>query len=178
MNFRRFDPFYIRQGKTGLKSGGKGEEEVWNTYHNDLVALSLAAEAIVSNINSPEVITLSDDEDFIEAPEGRILTAVHRRRERNQKLVLKKKEAVLRETTRLRCECCSFDFKEFYGERGSGFIEVHHIKPLHTLTTGDKTKLSDLALVCSNCHRMIHSRRPWLEVSELRQLIGLARTSS
>lgn len=33
---------------------------------------------------------------------------------------------------------------------------------------GDKTRLQDLALLCANCHRMIHRARPWLSVEEVR----------
>ncbi|MBN4084034.1 HNH endonuclease [bacterium AH-315-A03] len=34
------------------------------------------------------------------------------------------------------------------------------------------TRLSDLALVCSNCHRMIHRRSPWPTPIELGLLIA------
>ncbi len=30
----------------------------------------------------------------------------------------------------LECEVCGFNFEEVYGQRGEGFIEGHHIKPL------------------------------------------------
>jgi hypothetical protein len=36
---------------------------------------------------------------------------------------------------------------------------------------GQKTRLADLALLCANCHRMIHARRPWLTLDELRGLL-------
>jgi 5-methylcytosine-specific restriction protein A len=62
-------------------------------------------------------------------------------------------------------------YEDRYGVRGRGFIEVHHLRPLHTLKPGTKTKLQDLALVCANCHRMIHARRPWLTLNELKALI-------
>jgi 5-methylcytosine-specific restriction protein A len=39
---------------------------------------------------------------------------------------------------------------------------------VETLGDGMATKLSDLALLCANCHRMIHARRPWLSMDELR----------
>jgi len=38
-------------------------------------------------------------------------------------------------------------------------IEVHHLRPVHTMKPGEKTKLADLALLCSNCHRMAHRGR-------------------
>ena len=34
-----------------------------------------------------------------------------------------------------------------------------------------KTSLSDLVLLCSNCHRMIHKKQPWLELHELIEII-------
>ena len=33
------------------------------------------------------------------------------------------------------------------------------------------TKLEDLALICANCHRMIHAQKPWLSVEELRAIL-------
>ena len=71
----------------------------------------------------------------------------------------------------LACEVCNFDFSKVYGERGKDYIECHHTIPVHRMKEGDKTKLSDLALVCSNCHRMIHIKRQWLNIDELRSII-------
>ena len=118
------------------------------------------------------------DDDFTEAPEGRVLTRVHLVRERNRKLVNRKKAAALSQSGRLLCEVCDFDFEARYGGRGRGFIEAHHTKPVHTLMEGAKTTLADLALVCANCHRMIHAARPWLELDELRALLKAANSSS
>ena len=56
----------------------------------------------------------------------------------------------------MECEICNFNYSKKYGERGKGFIECHHKVPLHKLKPNTKTKLSDLALLCANCHRMIH----------------------
>jgi 5-methylcytosine-specific restriction enzyme A len=78
---------------------------------------------------------------------------------------------VLKAKGKLECEACSFDFGVTYGERGKGFIEAHHIKPVHTLVAGEKTRLEDLVMLCSNCHRIVHTKRPWLTVAELRLLI-------
>lgn len=38
-----------------------------------------------------------------------------------------------------------------------------------------QTKLSDLALICANCHRMIHRRAPWPTPKELRAQIETRR---
>lgn len=52
---------------------------------------------------------------------------------------------------------CGFDFRSVYGELGAGFIHVHHLTPLASLgNEGDVHTLEDLAVVCPNCHAMIH----------------------
>jgi hypothetical protein len=56
--------------------------------------------------------------------------------------------------------------------RGEGFIEVHHAVPVHQLLPDATTKIADLHLLCANCHRMIHARRPWLTVEELKACIS------
>ncbi len=78
-------------------------------------------------------------------------------------------------TSALTCEACGFDFAATYGERGQGFIEVHHRKPVHTLAEAGATRLEDLAIVCANCHRMIHSARPWLNVDQVKLLLAANR---
>ncbi|MFV0516960.1 MAG: HNH endonuclease [Aminipila sp.] len=53
---------------------------------------------------------------------------------------------------------CGFNFEEYYGELGKGYIEVHHIKPL-SKNNGKEVEidpLNDLICVCPNCHRMLH----------------------
>ncbi len=111
--------------------------------------------------------------DDLAVPEGATVMAAHLRRERNPKLRQRKIEAVLRAHEALACEVCGFDFGSTYPGVGEGYIEVHHIRPLHD-SGPTKTKLADLATLCSNCHRMIHRRRPWLTPTELKALIRRA----
>ena len=173
MNFRRFDPHYVGQGKKGLQRGGKLELEVWNGFATDFARLAEVAKSIRLAVSSATIPVASEEEDeeVAEAEEGRILTRIHRIRERNRELVAAKKAAALKARGNLKCEACLFDFKETYGLRGSGFMEAHHLKPVSTLRPGDKTSLDDLALLCSNCHRMIHAGRPWLSMEQLKTLI-------
>lgn len=59
----------------------------------------------------------------------------------------------------LPCEVpgCRFDFFQTYGELGRGFAHVHHRRSLAERKTV-RTTLADLAIVCANCHAMIHRR--------------------
>ncbi|MFJ5835078.1 HNH endonuclease [Streptomyces sp. NPDC093089] len=114
----------------------------------------------------------TDDEVFDDysAPEGRLLMRRHQAHERNGSLRKKKIASVTQRGGQLACEACGFDFEEVYGDRGAGYIECHHVVPLHEAGEG-RTKLSDLALICANCHRMIHRRAPWPTPEELRASI-------
>src|ERR1051325_2381499 len=64
---------------------------------------------------------------------------IHVWRERNPTVVRKKKRQVLRETGRLSCEACDFDFAATYGELGTGYAECHHVLPLSQSVQGRKT---------------------------------------
>jgi 5-methylcytosine-specific restriction enzyme A len=102
--------------------------------------------------------------------EGRYLLRLHAYQERNRSLRNKKINSVLASGGSLACEVCEFDFAQKYGERGRGYIECHHVEPLHV--GGEKVRsINDLALLCSNCHRMIHTKPPWPTPKELRELI-------
>jgi len=145
---------------------------VWEHFAPDPVELSKTAKAIRQIMTKGQIpISTQDDDEIVEAEEGRILTRIHRIRERNRELVARGKASALKIHGRLQCEACSFDFEDTYGTHGSGFIEERHTKPLYTLFPGDKTRLEDLAMLCSNCHRMIHARRPWLTIDDLKQII-------
>lgn len=173
-NFRRWDPEYVKDGKTGLAKGNKDEELVWNEFAGDPSKLAAVIAAIRAAIesSSPEGQELAgkDEPGIEEAEEGKVLTRLHRYRERNRALVEAKKKEVLKTRDCLQCEACGFDFAKAYGPAGIGIIDIHHTKPLHTLKPGETTKLSELALLCANCHRIIHSKREWLSVEQVRAL--------
>ncbi len=106
------------------------------------------------------------------ASEGNPQIVSHIRRERSPKLVKAKKEAVLKKENKLCCEVCGFDFAATYGELGDGFCEVHHLKQLSESDGEVETKLEDLAIVCSNCHRIIHRQDPMLTIEKLKEEIA------
>jgi 5-methylcytosine-specific restriction enzyme A len=67
------------------------------------------------------------------------------------------------------CYVCGFDFQQKYGDIGTGFIEVHHLIPLHK--TGKEYRVNperDLRPVCPNCHAMLHRGNPLLTIEQLK----------
>jgi HNH endonuclease len=70
------------------------------------------------------------------------------------------------------CAVCGFNFEANYGERGKGFIHVHHLKPM-SLTDGEYAlkPVTDLRPVCPNCHAMLHRGERVLSIEELREIL-------
>ncbi|MCV7223643.1 HNH endonuclease [Mycolicibacterium elephantis] len=152
--------------------GGAIDEEVLQEFLDDPAYMHGIAEELrraIANDSVEQLVTPIDEEDD-EAHEGRLLQRRHFVRERDKNLRRKKIADFLKKHPRVGCEVCGFDFEAIYGERGREYIEVHHTLPLHA--SGEtKTKLSDLILLCANCHRMVHRSAPWLTPDELRGLL-------
>lgn len=78
----------------------------------------------------------------------------------------------------LNCYACGFNFEKVYGERGTDFIEIHHVKPLSSLEEAvEINPETDLVPLCANCHRMVHRRKDnVLSIEELKELIEQYRS--
>lgn len=156
----------------GMKNVSRTLRAAWAEFEADPQRRASTARAIrglLGEGSSPDPAEISGDPEEDEFPEGRLLFGEHRRRERSGSLV---RRAKLNAGGSPRCAVCRFDFATTYGDVGEGFIEAHHTRPVSELIAGEKTRLKDIALVCSNCHSMLHRRRPWLGPSELAQLLG------
>ncbi|MEH2921131.1 HNH endonuclease [Samsonia erythrinae] len=150
--------------------GGIGQSNVWYANTPESEKYVNKVRKLISE--SDENIHTPDIDQEIMGIEGNPRFISHIRRERDSKIVKAKKRIVLEEKGHLRCEVCNFDFFEFYGEDGYGFCEVHHLIPLHKSDGATITKLSDLAIVCSNCHRIIHRTTPMVSLDELSRKIN------
>ncbi len=106
-----------------------------------------------------------------EFPEGKIVERTHKYRERNSRVISLAKEKFKKENGRLFCQVCGFDFEKIYGNIGKDFIEGHHTIAVSEMSTEHKTKVEDIAMLCSNCHKMIHKRRPWLTMDDINKLL-------
>lgn len=93
-------------------------------------------------------ITIQDEEDYLE---GQMKEIKYFRRKRNKAL----RDECIRKYGCI-CYVCQFDFEKYYGERGKGYIEVHHLKPMANYDDEHTITVDDLRPLCSNCHSMIH----------------------
>lgn len=112
--------------------------------------------------------TLVQGGEPISVPEGNKKKRFLSYRERNPLL----REIVIRNKG-LICCACGFDFCKTYGDRGRGYIEVHHTKPVAGYEEEHLVDwANDMEVVCSNCHRMIHrSRNNVLSINDLKKFL-------
>lgn len=98
--------------------------------------------------------------------EGRLSRCWRALRARDRRIIEAKKQS-----SNMRCEVCGIKFAEVYGPVGENYIVVHHTKPIGLRRRASLTRLSELILVCQNCHAMLHQRVPPLTKSKLRSLL-------
>ncbi|MCC5858608.1 MAG: DUF3578 domain-containing protein [Ectothiorhodospiraceae bacterium] len=103
--------------------------------------------------------SLETDEFDDELPDGASIVEVRRYRLHRR---IERDSTAARKAKRVHgyiCQVCGFDFKAVYGELGTTYIEAHHLTPLADLPEGEPAPQdpeTDFAVLCSNCHRMIH----------------------
>jgi 5-methylcytosine-specific restriction protein A len=168
-NFAALDPAYPG---AGMQHGGQHDRQVWREFDDKRIQLRALAEAIRAEAAEQHAAPLPPQDGEDEAHEGRILYRRHRVRERDRRIVERKKQSVREQTGCLACEVCTFDFEVAYGRHGAGYIECHHVIPLAQATSTQSTRLRDLAVVCSNCHRVLHRGDPPLTLSMLREVMA------
>ena len=111
---------------------------------------------------------LSSREEFVEG-----------KRKERETYFFSRNPQLVREAKRVfgyKCQACGFEFKEKYGEFGKDYIECHHENVLSERPENEweeevKTSLNAVKVLCSNCHRMIHHKRPALTFDQLLQLL-------
>ncbi len=173
-NFKAIDPDY--DGK-GMDRFSKLDGKVFFEFQNDINGLKRIAKQIKTTVSDTELtnklyrIGEDDEDEQLNVKEGKVIYKLHKHRERNPKLNRKKKDNYLKKYGKLDCEVCGFDFYDVYRELGKGFMECHHKKPLSEIKGESITTINDLALVCANCHRMLHRKLDTLSIDELRKKI-------
>ena len=70
------------------------------------------------------------------------------------------------------CMACGFNYKEKYGEIGEDYIEAHHLIPFAELDiNANLSPKKDVAVLCANCHRMIHRFEDTSNIEKFQKLI-------
>lgn len=145
------------------------KENIWNLFSNSL------CKSILDKVFVPtEPIGIYGEK------EGDRIIYKHIQIElinRNSKIVEHAKtNAFIKGNGKILCECCGFDFFKVYGKLGFKFIECHH--KFH-ISKGERiTEEKDLAMVCSNCHRMLHRKKDEKNYHDIESLAKLIKSNS
>jgi hypothetical protein len=128
----------------------------WNVQESGTRIDDSAAEQIVKLWLPRSAVTVEAAE--LSGLEGEIRYRMVRHRRREQRLREAAIEKAIVDRGSLACEVprCGFDFFLRYGKIGKRYAQVHHVNKLADRTHPSETKLSDLRVVCANCHVMIH----------------------
>ena len=61
---------------------------------------------------------------------------------------------------------------DVYGQAGDRSIEAHHKVPIEELQPDSITPVTEMAMVCATCHRVIHSEKPCLTIDQVKGLLS------
>ena len=173
-NFLAIDPTY--DGK-GMQSFSKLDKLVFEGFKSKKKLLADLARNIKDTVlneslnNKLYAIGEEAEDSSMFVNEGAVIYRLHKYYERNNKINNQKKAIHLKKYGQLDCEACDFNFHKTYGDLGKGYIECHHTTPLSQISGESITTLDDLALVCANCHRMIHRDIDAVSVRGLRGIV-------
>lgn len=155
-----------------MSKKSNGIEVLMGLFEDDIVKLNKLSIAKgydmvrISNDNicgdsSSDILDLRISFDMncvYESNEGNVVEKVIREKTRDKRLRKLKLQEFSNKNGSLYCECCGLNFESKYGTfGGENFVEVHHdTKKISDMEEGDVTTLNDLAVVCCNCHEVIH----------------------
>lgn len=147
----------VEAGSFYLQFQGRGKME---DITNFLLKVPVADTDALPSLDDVDIHTFA-------ATEGRRRLVLHLQRERNQVIVRKKKkQAASRD-----CEICKFSFSRRYGSAASEYCEAHHLLLLSEVESTTQTRMEDLAILCANCHRVVHLRNPPYTLDEVKSML-------
>jgi hypothetical protein len=142
-------------------------------YYNNLSSILFKDNQIIDNIVITEQAPSDDDSLQVDLSdltlEERRRIQYHRIVERNPRL-----SEAAKQIHGYTCQVCAFNYEKVYGKLGHKYIEAHHLTPLSELPMNQSIKLSaknDFAVLCSNCHSIIHRVNPIPSLTELREIV-------
>ncbi|MEO3736813.1 HNH endonuclease [Shewanella baltica] len=144
---------------------GKGEQVSIRTLMDSYRAnLTLSVAKVAYSDEVPERLT-----SFIEDGVKQVIINAYERDPKARTACIEKYSAT--------CQVCDFNFETKYGEIGKGFINVHHKVDIAIIGKSYQVDpVNDLIPVCPNCHAMLHTEKPAMDIEKLKQLIDSSNT--
>jgi 5-methylcytosine-specific restriction protein A len=134
------------------------------TVSSDLMRMLSLYSALVERVDEVETADGGASATKVDQTESRRLRWHLRAEGRNRVAAIKAKKE-----HGYWCDVCEVDFENVLGSDGERCIDAHHLTPFHELDERPRhIQPDDFAIVCANCHRLLHSSTPPLSVNEAR----------
>lgn len=135
----------------------------------DLMRMLTLYDALVEDINQAG----TGEKDL---PDGQAVTFLEARRLGNHQRAEgrnRRASKAAKDYHGYRCWVCDVDFEARLGEVGRRCIDAHHLVPFAELDERptELNSAKDFAIVCANCHRLLHSTLPPLSIDAARELL-------
>lgn len=153
----------------GLQGPLQAQQAVIHAEATDVESVLSAWGSSYDHTHGPTAVGADLEVNVPVAYEGQLTRVLRWHRSRENWIRQAKVRQELASSGRLLCEVpnCGFNFAKVYGVIGNGYAQVHHRKPLSTVTYGEPVTMDDLMIVCANCHVMIHRGGECRDVSGL-----------
>lgn len=145
----------------GLAISSNDKKVIVTKRYFDFLKKKIYQKDVQGNMSSLSSTKLEND---YRTTEGLMKENLYFRRQRNRSL---RNQCAKRDN--YTCQVCGLNFMRVYGDRGDGFIEIHHLKPMSSYEGEHEIKLDELIALCSNCHSMVHYGGELLDIEELKR---------
>jgi 5-methylcytosine-specific restriction protein A len=164
---------------------GYGRSNKWYADKNDSNTIEfrrniiIKIKSIIENTVKNEIEEANDDLLFKEGKQSSHNISYAMRNNDARKKCL---EYYFPNNEHYKCQICTFDFEDFYGELGKKYIIVHHKKSItlvaREIGEHEINPRIDLIPVCPNCHSMIHKRNPPYDIEEIKEKIIISKSTT
>ncbi len=160
----------------GLPHVSEVDRQVWADLGTRPENVREIAALIRAGAHQPELFSSGsqDDDDDHTFFEGRIVTVLHKIRERDRSL-RKRLLASRWKHGGLTCDLCARSSPVLDPKFEDATFEAHHLNGVQ-----EQLRLADMALLCACCHRLLHRaiafERRWLSLPEARKTLGFPPT--
>lgn len=120
----------------------------------------------------------SDDEIINEAEGDGVGTSLEQAKRYRQHRSIERQSSHSRKVKKIQgtqCKGCELELADLYGPIAKDMIDAHHLVPLSSLNNGEVVRLDpkkDFAVLCPNCHRVIHRMGDCSDIDGLQKLVG------
>lgn len=167
-NFKTMDSGYEGEG---LPNSGKLAKIVFKEFANRRDKLRKEADLIRQLYLGQKSKKSNTAAEFKVSYKSEFIFQYHKNRETDPLVTKVKREIVLSESKKLKCEVCGFDSFAFYGEMGNDLMEIHYSKELKNEPGLESSDMKDFIIVCSNCHKVLDKNYGLLNTTDLKKII-------